>query len=129
MTPHIDGSVDARSGNRALMASILDAGVPANAVARGYLVDWDYQQHGFSFLTSEEQAIAFMESLQQMGCSKYVTAKSHFDHFTRPGGLIDILESKPSRLDLAVHALSIARRTHCACHETGSYKLTARTSL
>lgn len=126
MTPLLNDGVNALSGDRALTAAINEANVPSSLYIRGYLRDLDYEKYGFGFLETEEQAIDFMEALQKMGCSKHITTNSNFNHFVQPGGLLDFLAGKESKRDMLVKALSIARRTHCGCHETGSYKLINR---
>jgi hypothetical protein len=124
MTPPLDIGVDARDGDRVLTKAIYEACLPSTASIRGYLRDLDYEKYGFAFLDNEECASSFMSSLYEMDCSKHFTAQSHFENFVRPGGLLDFLKGKASKRDMVIKALSIARRTHCRFHETGSFKLT-----
>jgi hypothetical protein len=127
VAPLLKSEVDARSGDRSLTEAVLNENLPSIATIRGYLADIDYEKYGFAFLESEQQAMDFMKMLCDMGCAKYHTAQSYFDHFVRPGGLLDVLEGRVTKKDMAVKALSIARRTHCRCHEVGSFKLKTRT--
>ena len=107
---------DARSGVAAFTAALQDCRV--NLKGEGYAVDHHFEHYGFSFLETEEQALGFIDELRHNGCTKGLSAKSRYDSLTETGLL---LRMGMTRLDIAIMALSAARRTHCGCHETGSF--------
>lgn len=109
---------DARSGIQAFTAALRDSGVHLRGIDGGYPRDKDFESYGFSFLETEEQALAFIEDLRESGCTKGHSAKMRYDNHTESGALVRM---GMSRLDIAIMALSSARRTCCGCHETGSF--------
>ena len=109
---------DARSGVQAFTAALKEGGVRLRGIDGGYARDTDFENYGFSFLETEEQALAYIEDLRESGCTKGHSAKVRYDSFIESGVL---LRMGKSRLEIAVIALSSARRTCCGCHETGSF--------
>lgn len=108
--------VDARSEVRAFTKALYEGGVKLKC--GDYVVDDHYEFYGFTFLSSEEQALGFINDLIANGCKKGKSAKYYFDESIESGTLAGI---GMSRLTIAVHSLARARRTHCRCHETGSF--------
>lgn len=108
---------DARSGVESFTAALRESGVKLKGFD-DYAVDRHFEDYGFSFLETEEQALSFIDELRESGCNKGRSAKSRYDALTETGAL---LEMGKTRLGIAIMALSYARRTHCGCHETGSF--------
>ena len=108
---------DTRAGQAAFAAALREANIRLKGLYDD-TVDLHFEKYGFSFLETEEQAVAFIDELVSNSCSKGCSAKHKFDAFTKSGVLEEV---GLTRLEIAIKALSSARRTHCGCHETGSF--------
>jgi len=117
---------DARSGAQAFTAALQKAGVNLPGIDGGFVGDKHFETYGFCFLETEEDALAFIEDLLEANCAKGRSAKARYDHLNESGLL---LEHGLSRMNLAIMALSSARRTHCGCHELCSYMPTQRSKV
>lgn len=120
----IELTEDARSDIKEFEAALRAAGVQLHPEfdGPGYATDRHFEEYGFAFLQTEDQALAFIEDLKNQKCSRHFGVAATYKRYSslKQEGIAPF--ARYSQRQIAVIALSRGRRTCCGCHQTFSYK-------
>lgn len=114
-------SIDARSTCEDFNNRMRDQGVIGN-YTNSYAKDHDYQHHGFCFIQTESDVDKFLAELDAAPKWHHMGGESCTKAWRIRNSLNKPNEFNLSKVERFKMYASFARRTCCACHETGSFK-------